>query len=134
MKVVLAHGVFDLLHVGHVVHLTQARTFGDYLIVSVVPDRYITKRTPIYNQQARVRLLKELRCVDEVLLCNAPGPEKLIRTLQPDVYVRGADYRGKRMPEENLLEEFGIPVRYTSPTPAIPRTSEIIARIRQTAK
>lgn len=128
MKVVLCHGCWDLLHVGHVNHLKRARAFGDYLVVSVVPDKYVEKRLPIYDEKARMRLLKELRCVDQVLLCHAPGPELLIRKLQPDVYVRGEDYKGKRMPEQNMLEELGIPVRYTKSTP--PRTSEVIERVR----
>ena len=128
MKVVLVHGVWDFLHVGHVNHLKRARAFGDYLVVSVVPDRHATKGKPIYDEKARVRLLKELRCVDKVVLCDGPGPQKLIRRLAPDVYVRGADYRGKRTPEEDVLAKLGIPIKYTVSTP--PRTSEIIARIR----
>ena len=129
MKVVLVHGVFDLLHVGHLTHLERAKAMGDYLVVSVVPDKYATKRKPIYDEKARTRLLKALRCVDQAMLCNAPGPESLIRRLHPDVYVRGSDYRGKTMPESALLRELGIPVRYTADL-KLPRTSEIITRIR----
>ena len=129
MKVVLCHGVFDLLHAGHLHHLRKARAFGDYLVVSVVPDKYITKRAPIYDQHARVTMLKELRCVDQVVLCKAPGPELLIRRLHPDVYVRGPDYRGKPMPERALLNKLGIRVRYTSEGPM--RTSKAIEKIRR---
>lgn len=73
-------------------------------------------------------MLKELRCVDQVLLCDAPGPEKLIRRLWPDVYVRGPDYRGHKMPERSLLRKLGIRVRYTSEGPT--RTSKTIEQIR----
>lgn len=128
MRLVLVHGVFDLLHAGHLFHLKKARAFGDYLVVSVVPDKYVTKRAPIYNQDSRVKLLKELRCVDQVMLCDAPGPEKLIRKICPDVYVRGPDYVGKRMPEQDLLESLGIPLGYTSEGPM--RTSKAIAKVR----
>lgn len=124
MKMVLVHGVFDLLHVGHLTHLELAKAMGNYLVVSVVPDRYVTKRKPIYDEKARVKLLKALRCVDQVMLCDAPGPEKLIRRLHPDIYVRGSDYRSKEMPESALLRKMGIPVRYTKSVP--PRTTDVI--------
>ena len=128
MKVVLVHGVWDLLHVGHLTHLEEARRMGDFLIVSVVPDRYATKRKTIYDQWARLRLLNSLRCVSVALLCGAPGPENLIRKHSPDLYVRGSDYRGKEMPESALLKRLGIKVRYTKSVP--PRTSEVLLKIR----
>ena len=128
MKVILCHGVFDLLHAGHLAHLERAKEMGDYLVVSVVPDRYITKRKPLYGERARVRLLKALRCVDQVMLCDAPGPEKLIRKLEPDMYVRGPDYIGKEMPESALLRSLGIPVHYTKEFED--RTSKVIHRMR----
>ena len=127
MRVVLAHGVFDLMHVGHLNHLLDARAFGDYLVVSVVPDKYATKRTPIYSEAARIRLLESLRCVDRALLCDAPGPELVIERIRPDVYVRGDDYRGRRMPESELLERLGIPVLYTqAPSDSTGRLIELI--------
>lgn len=127
MKVVLVHGVWDLLHVGHVTHLERAARLGTFLVVSVVADAFVTKRKPIYGEKARVALLKALRCVDQVVLCKAPGPEALISKLHPDIYVRGSDYLGKTMPESALLEKLGIPVRYTQSVP--PRTTEVIARM-----
>ena len=127
MKVVLCHGVFDLLHWGHTEHLRKAKLFGDYLIVSVVADAHLSKGTTIYNQDERLDLLHALREVDEVILCNAPGPEKIIEEIRPQVYVRGADYVGREMPEGALLKRLGIPIRYTTSCP--PRTSEIITRV-----
>ena len=127
MKVVLVHGVFDLLHAGHLEHLKQARKFGDWLIVSVVPDKHLIKGPAIYSEMERVRLLKALRCVNQVELCDGPGPEGIIERIKPDVYVRGSDYTDKRMPESELLERLGIPVGYTKSVP--PRTSEVIARV-----
>ena len=127
MKYVLCHGVFDLLHEGHLEHLEQAKKLGDFLIVSVVADAYITKRKPIYSERARVRLLKALRCVDSVQLCQAPGPQEIIRRFTPDVYVRGSDYKGKTMPESFLLKRLKIPVRYTKSIP--PRTTDILKAI-----
>lgn len=130
MKVVLCHGVFDLLHAGHLAHLEEARKYGDRLVVSVVLDPYVTKGQPIYPEHERIRLLRALRCVDRVIPCEAPGPEKIIEHLLPDihVYVRGADYLGKEMPESAMLEKLNIPICYTHSVP--PHTSEIIERIK----
>ena len=127
MKTVLAHGVFDLLHWGHAEHLRKAKLFGDYLIVSVVADKFLSKGRAIYSQDERLDLLHALKTVDEVILCNAPGPETIIQDVRPSVYVRGADYVGKEMPEGALLKRLGIPTRYTTSCP--PRTSEIITRV-----
>ena len=127
MKTVLCHGVFDLLHWGHAEHLRKAALFGDYLVVSVVADKFLSKGKAIYPQDERLDLLHALRTVDEVILCNAPGPEQIIQDVRPAVYVRGADYVGKVMPESALLKRLGIPVRYTTSCP--PRTSEIITRV-----
>lgn len=127
MRVVLCHGVFDLFHVGHLEHLKQAREMGDHLLVSVVPDKFCTKGKPIYDEEERLKLLFALKCVDDVLLCDAPGPERVIERVKPDVYVRGSDYEGKEMPESELLRRLGIPVRYTKSVP--PRTGEIILRV-----
>ena len=128
MRTVLCHGVFDLLHTGHVEHLMSARKYGDFLVVSVVPDRFITKQRPIiYDEGERLVLLSALKCVDSVVLCGASGPEKVIEQLMPDVYVRGHDYIGKRMPESDLLENLNIPVRYTDKS--LMHSTEIIRKI-----
>lgn len=127
MKTVLCHGVFDLLHFGHIEHLRKAKMLGDYLVVSVVADKFVSKRKPIYSQYERLNILRALRSVDEAILCNAPGPEAIIDEIRPAVYVRGSDYIDKEMPESALLKRLGIPVHYTISCP--PRTSEIITRI-----
>lgn len=124
MRVVLCHGVFDLMHVGHLEHFEQAKMHGDFLVVSVVADKYITKRKPIYDEKARLRLVSSIKCVNTALLCTAPGPEEIIAQLKPNVYVRGSDYEGKEMPESKLLREMGISVKYTQSIP--PRTGDII--------
>ena len=127
MKVVLCHGVFDLFHVGHLVHLKLAREMGDHLLVSIVSDKFCAKGKPIYDEEERMQIVWALRCVSDVVLCDAPGPEKIIEFVKPDIYVRGSDYEGKEMPESDLLRRLGIPVRYTKSIP--PRTGEIIARV-----
>ena len=129
--IVLCHGVFDLLHMGHVEHLKQAKAFGDRLVVSVVADGYVSKPLLVCDQIERVSMLAAIKYVDDVVLCEAPGPERVIASLIPDVYARGSDYIGKRMPEQEILERLGIPVRYTSSIPI--RTTGVIERIRRVA-
>ena len=123
----MCHGVFDLLHSGHVEHLRQARAMGDALIVSLVPDRYVTKPgRPIYNEDERIALLRALRYVDAVEFSQA-GPQALLRKHRPALYVRGSDYACRAMPEDDVLRELGVAVRYTRSIP--PTTSDILKRI-----
>lgn len=129
MKTVLAHGVFDFLHIGHIEHLREAKAFGDFLIVSVVPDEFVVKdkRPMIFDEATRVTMLSSIRYVDKVLLCKAPGPQRLISELRPDFYVRGQDYVEKEMPESALLARLGIAVRFTESNH--PRTTDILSKI-----
>ncbi len=71
MKTVLAHGVFDLLHLGHVIHLEQAKAFGDRLFVSVLTDRFVKKPYRINNQDTRRAMVAALRC--EYAICARLG-------------------------------------------------------------
>ncbi|GAB4168981.1 MAG: PfkB family carbohydrate kinase [Thalassobaculales bacterium] len=93
-RVVLAHGVFDLLHLGHVRHLEEARRHGDLLFVSITPDRFVRKGPgrPAFAEAMRAEMLAALECVDHVLINDAPSAEGLIRRLQPDCYVKGKEY------------------------------------------
>jgi rfaE bifunctional protein nucleotidyltransferase chain/domain len=128
-KVVLAHGVFDLLHVGHVEHLKQAKEMGDKLFVSVVADEFLEphKKPTIYSEDERMYMLRSLRYVDQVVLCKAPGPQAIIERLRPDIYARGSDYEGVEKPESELLRRLGIAVRYTKSLPI--HTKDVIERL-----
>lgn len=128
MTLVMCHGVFDMLHAGHVEHLRQARAMGDMLLVSLVPDRFVTKPgRPIYTEQERLELVKSIRHVSIAELCDAPGPQGLIEKYLPNLYVRGSDYVGVAKPEDELLRKLGIHVRYTKSVP--PTTTEIMERV-----
>lgn len=133
MTVVLVHGVFDLLHRGHISHFRDAKELGDRLVVSVVADEYVYKphRMMVNDQDERMALVAAVRYVDDVVLCEAPGPELVIEKLRPDLYVMGPDKIGKTMPEEEILKRLGIPVRYS--LLSFPRTTEIIERIQRVA-
>lgn len=127
MKTILAHGVFDLLHTGHLDHLEQALKFGDHLLVSVVADRFVKKPLLVCDEEARVKMLAALKIVDEVHLCEAPGPELLLRKLHPYTYVRSNEYIDQMKPEYAVCKELGILCHFTKSRP--PHTSDLIARI-----
>ena len=127
MKVGLVHGVFDLLHAGHLNYLKQARRLCTTLVVSVIADKYSHKR-PIYPEEERLALVRAIRYVDLAVLCNAEGPEDLLKMFHPDIYIRNDEYYAQDKPEYNLVRKLGIETGFTTTIP--PHTSEIILTIR----
>ncbi len=120
--VVLCHGVFDLLHMGHVRHLEEARREGDLLMVSVTEDRFVDKGPdrPAFPAPHRAEMLAAMQCVDWVAVSNWPTAEGVIRLVRPDVYVKGPDYRdavddvtGMIDVERDAVEEHGGRVVFT---------------------
>ncbi len=93
---VFTNGVFDLLHVGHVRYLAQARALGDALVVAINSDRSVRElkgeHRPVTNEQERAELLAALRHVSYVTVFDDISPRSLIATLLPDVLVKGGDY------------------------------------------
>jgi rfaE bifunctional protein kinase chain/domain/rfaE bifunctional protein nucleotidyltransferase chain/domain len=94
-RIVQAHGVFDLLHVGHIRHLNEARTFGDVLVVSITEDVHVNKgpHRPAFTESLRAEALASLTAVDFVTISRAPSAVPMIELLRPHVYVKGPDYR-----------------------------------------
>ncbi len=104
-RVVLAHGVFDLIHLGHVRYLEDAAAQGDALVVSVTPDEYVGKGPgrPVFTSGLRAEALAALACVDAVIVNHGhDSAENVIQALRPAVYAKGAEYRwgGGRIIEE----------------------------------
>jgi D-beta-D-heptose 7-phosphate kinase/D-beta-D-heptose 1-phosphate adenosyltransferase len=96
-RVVFTNGCFDLLHVGHVRSLEQAKSLGDRLVVGVNRDASVRRQKgsarPIVGERQRAELLAALACVDWVVLFGDPTPLALIRSLRPDVLAKGGDWR-----------------------------------------
>jgi len=92
--VVLCHGVFDLLHPGHIKHFEAARNEGDILVVTLTQDQYVGKGPgrPVFNQRLRAETLAEIECVDYVAINQWPTATETLKKLQPDVYAKGSDY------------------------------------------
>lgn len=93
---VFTNGVFDLLHVGHVRYLAQARALGDALVVAINSDRSVRdlkgENRPVTNEQERAEILAALRQVSYVTIFDDVSPRSLIAKLLPDVLVKGGDY------------------------------------------
>jgi len=121
-KVVLAHGVFDLLHMGHARHLEAAKSRGDLLIVTVTADQYVNKGPgrPVFPELLRAEMLAAMDCVDFSGVNHAPTAENILRQVRPDVYVKGGDYvdekddvTGMIGAEREIVESYGGKVVYT---------------------
>ena len=95
-KLVFTNGVFDILHVGHVRYLEQARALGDALIVAINSDRTVRElkgvSRPLMNESDRAEILAALRAVSYVTIFDDVSPRTLIAELLPDVLVKGGDY------------------------------------------
>jgi len=99
--IVHAHGVFDLLHIGHIRYLQAAHQLGDVLIVTVTPDCFVNKgpHRPVFDEKLRAQAIAALGCVDHVAINPWPTAMETLRRLKPDIYVKGAEYRDSRTPE-----------------------------------
>ncbi|HEU4432363.1 MAG TPA: D-glycero-beta-D-manno-heptose 1-phosphate adenylyltransferase [Pyrinomonadaceae bacterium] len=96
-RLVFTNGVFDLLHVGHVRYLAQARALGDALVVAINSDRTVRELKgpdrPVFDHAERAEILAALRQVDYVIVFDDVSPRSLIAQLLPDVLVKGGDYQ-----------------------------------------
>lgn len=109
--VVFTNGCFDILHVGHVRYLQQARSKGDLLVVGVNTDDSVRKLKgpdrPINPENDRAELLAALESVDYVTLFCEDTPIELIRAIRPDIHVKGGDYKPEDMPEAEVVRSYG---------------------------
>jgi rfaE bifunctional protein nucleotidyltransferase chain/domain len=133
-RVVFTNGVFDLLHVGHVRYLQEARALGDALVVGLNSDasaRAIKgQERPLVAQQERAELLEALSCVDAVVIFDEPTADALLQALEPDVYVKGGDYAVQGPPEAPTVQRYGGEVRTLQLVPGR-STTDLIETIRQ---
>lgn len=122
-RIVLCHGVFDLLHMGHVRHLQQARGNGDRLIVTITADAFVNKGPgkPVFSADLRAEMLSALSCVDWVGINDAPDAIPVLEAVKPDFYVKGSDYAdasadvtGKIEAERQVTETNGGTIVFTN--------------------
>ena len=134
-KVVFTNGCFDLLHLGHVDYLEQARHLGDALVVGLNTDASVGSLKPgrpIQDETARARILASLAFVDAVVLFNEPTPLALIGLVQPAVLVKGDDYAISGIVGHELVLNRGGQVLTVPLVPGY-STSRIVERILHTS-
>lgn len=136
-KIIFTNGCFDILHRGHIQYLEKAKQLGGVLIVGLNSDvsarRIKGKARPIFSQQDRARLLSSLSCIDYVVIFNEPTPFKLIKSLKPDVLVKGADWKGEEVVGQDLVKSWKGRVRLIPYLKGY-STTKIISRIKQSCK
>jgi D-beta-D-heptose 7-phosphate kinase/D-beta-D-heptose 1-phosphate adenosyltransferase len=132
-KIVFTNGCFDLLHVGHVEYLEEARKLGDLLVVGLNSDRSVraikgTAR-PVNTQTARAVVLAALECVQYVILFTEADPLQLILAIKPDILVKGDDWPATEIVGAKEVKEYGGSVKTI---PFIPgdSTTDLIEKIR----
>lgn len=141
-RCVFTNGCFDLLHVGHVRYLQEARALGDFLVLGLNSDASVRQLKgpgrPLVPEGKRAEILAALACVDYVTVFNEPTAGPLVNLLQPAIYVKGGDYANaqgdtldlSRLPEAKVVQEYGGTVHLI---PYLPQnsTTELIATIKQ---
>ncbi|MCY4537451.1 MAG: adenylyltransferase/cytidyltransferase family protein [Chloroflexi bacterium] len=131
---VFSNGHFDLLHIGHLDYLEKARGLGDALFVGLNGDassaRLKGMGRPIVPARERARLLTALRPVDAVIIFEEDRADRLLRALQPEIYVKGGDYAHQDLPERPTVEAYGGRVELIDYLPGR-STSDLIRRIRK---
>ena len=122
-KIVLCHGVFDILHYGHLQHFKSAKKFGDILVVSITKSKFINKGPgrPVFSDFQRLDYLQSLQIVDYVCLSEEASSIDVIKTIRPTFYVKGQDYKKnaddktkKIILEKNILKKYGGAIKYTN--------------------
>ncbi len=117
-KVVFTNGCFDILHVGHLRYLEEAKEQGEILFVGVNSDDSVKRlkgpTRPINNENDRAEMLAGLKPVDYVVIFSEDTPVELISELKPSIHVKGGDYKKEELPETEVVEKNGGEVRILS--------------------
>ncbi|GBD96827.1 MAG TPA: D-glycero-beta-D-manno-heptose 1-phosphate adenylyltransferase [Nitrospirae bacterium] len=128
-KIVFTNGCFDLLHVGHIRYLTEAKKLGDILFIGLNSDKSVSvikPGRPVISEKERAEVLSALEMVDYIVLFSEDTPYGLIKEVQPDVLVKGADWQIKDIVGNDIVKD----VR-SIPLVEGKSTSEIIEKIQK---
>jgi D-glycero-beta-D-manno-heptose 1-phosphate adenylyltransferase len=133
-KIVFTNGVFDILHLGHVEYLSKAADLGDILIVGLNSDSSVKQlnkgsNRPLNNQEQRSMLLASLSFVTAVVIFEEDTPRELISKIQPDVLVKGGDYKPEQVAGGDIVKAKGGDVRIIDLTPGY-STTELEKKIK----
>jgi rfaE bifunctional protein nucleotidyltransferase chain/domain len=131
-RVVLANGCFDILHVGHVRYLEDAKAQGDFLLVALNTDESVRALKgpgrPVVTLAERAEVLRSLRCVDAVTSFGEKTLEATLREIRPDVHAKGTDYTRDTVPERAVDIELGIEIAICG-DPKARSSSELATRL-----
>jgi D-glycero-beta-D-manno-heptose 1-phosphate adenylyltransferase len=132
-RIVLANGCFDVLHVGHIRYLHDARQLGDVLFVGLNDDVAVARLKgagrPVMPAAERAEIIGALRDVDHVVVFGEDTADQLVRRLRPDVHAKGTDYTTDSVPEAATVRAVGGRIAITG-DPKSHSTRDLIARIR----
>lgn len=132
LSIVLANGCFDLIHVGHIRYLQEAKSQGDILVVALNSDTSVRRLKgegrPILQEEERADILAAFSCVDFVTIFTEDTVEQVLLTLTPDVHAKGSDYTTDTVPERDTVRKYGGKIAITG-GPKIKNTSDLIREI-----
>ncbi len=110
-KIVFTNGCFDILHVGHVRYLKEAKALGDILILGLNSDSSVKSlkgsNRPINNESDRAEVLSALKAIDYVVIFDEKTAENIVGEVNPDIYAKGGDYSIDTLPEAKIVAEHG---------------------------
>ncbi len=122
-RIVLCHGVFDLIHPGHIIHFQEAKKMGDILVVSITAAEYVRKGPgrPYFDDEMRLKFLSAIECIDYVMISEGYTVDDVIEAIEPNLYVKGEEYAkaedditGKIQEEIDLVRSHGGDIAYTT--------------------
>ncbi len=136
-KVVLANGCFDLIHVGHIRYLKEAKNRGDILVVALNSDSSVRslkgRGRPILEAKERAEILSSFSFVDYITFFDELNVEKVLLALQPDIHAKGSDYTVDSVPEKETVKLYGGSISITG-GPKVRSTSQLIEEIAEKLK
>ena len=105
--VALLHGVFDVLHVGHIRYFEDIKRQADKLIISLTDDEFVNKGPgrPLFKIKERVEMLSKIDLVDFITISKSETAEKIIKIIKPNIYAKGNDYKNKKNVTKNIYKE-----------------------------
>jgi rfaE bifunctional protein nucleotidyltransferase chain/domain len=134
-KISFTNGCFDIIHYGHVSYLEAAKKHNRILIVGLNSDVSVRKikgsKRPIVLQAQRAAILAALKCVDFVTIFNEETPLEVIKTLKPDILIKGSDWKGKKIVGHDIVQGYGGKVEYVKYRPSFSTTKIIQTIIRK---
>ena len=122
-KIVLCHGVFDILHYGHITHFNMAKKFGEILVVSITEDAFVNKGPdrPIFPSLIRAKTILNLEIVDFVIISKSPNAISVLKKIKPNFYVKDKEYQSKDsiffknfILEKNFLKKINCRIKFTN--------------------